>query len=48
MEETEREIKKKCICFISCLFYELLHEKIFVFLLVFIFKIGVCIVRFIR
>ena len=48
MEETEREIKKNAFVFISCLFYELLHEKIFVFLLVFIFKLGVCIVRFIR
>ena len=32
MAETEREIKKSAFVVISCLYYELLHEKIFVVL----------------
>ena len=30
MAETEREIKQSAFVVISCLYYELLHEKIFV------------------
>ena len=30
MAENEREIKKSAFVVISCLYYELLHEKIFV------------------